>query len=101
MIIPTQGEVSTAGGLLYGTPSGYQSYITGLNFVNLNSYVLEVYLYRQIPNSKKLLYKFSLDAEDVVEDDTPYILNHGDYIWAKSSVAGTQFVVMGSESRIN
>ena len=101
MIIPAQGDVSTVGGLIYGPPINTQSYITGLSFVNLNAYVLEVYLYRKIPNTKKLLYKFTLDAKDVVEDDTPYVLDYGDYIWAKSSVSGTQFVVMGSASRIN
>lgn len=101
MIITAQGDVSTVGGLIYGTPVNNQSYITGLSFTNLSAYVLEVYLYRKVSNSKKLLYKFTLDAGDIVEDDTAYVLDYGDYLWAKSSVSGTQFVVMGSVSRIN
>lgn len=101
MIITAQGEVSTVGGLIYGPPINNQSYITGLSFVNLNAYVLEVYLYRKIPNTKKLLYKFNLDAGDIVEDDTAYVLDYGDYLWAKSSVTGTDFIVMGSVSRVS
>jgi len=99
MIITSQGDLNVGGGVIYGPPVNNQGYITGMSFTNLSSFVLEVYLYRKVPNSKKLLYKLTLDAGDIVEDDTEYVLDYGDYLWAKSSVTGTQFVIMGSVSR--
>lgn len=100
-IILTQGDVTTTGAMIYGAPTGYQAYLTGMVFNNSSAYVLEVYIYRKSLNNKKLIYKFTLDANDHVEDDTEYVLDSGDFIWAKSSVSGTDFIIMGSTSKVN
>lgn len=63
-----------------------------LRFRNASSYVLTLSRYSKKSNRTDIIYQYTLAAGDTVLDATQYLLNNGDILYARSSVAGTTYV---------
>lgn len=98
--ITAQGNVATGGGgIIYQPSSGYEGTVHNLSFANSSNaaYILNVYIRRQASVSNILLYRLVLSAGDMVDDGNTYELDEGDYLYASSSVANTNYNVSGVE----
>jgi hypothetical protein len=68
-----------------------------MRFNNSIAYTLTVSKYTLATSSTTQVYSINLSAGDTVTDTIKYHLDEGDYITATSSVAGTTFIVEGSD----
>jgi hypothetical protein len=68
-----------------------------MRFNNSIAYTLTVSKYTSATSSTTQVYSINLSAGDTVTDTFKYHLDEGDYITATSSVAGTTFIIEGSD----
>jgi hypothetical protein len=68
-----------------------------MRFNNPIAYILTVSKYTAATASTTKVYSINLSAGDTVTDTFNYHLDEGDYITATSSVAGTTFIIEGSD----
>jgi hypothetical protein len=85
-------------GVIYRTESGYEANISNIRFTNIDNtpYVVELYKVTS-KGSKILLYKINVNANNIVNDDTPYKLANGTYLMAKSDKPNTNYAINGEE----
>ena len=92
-----QGTLSTSGTVLHTGPDNNISELYSMRFNNSIAYTLTVSKYTLATSSTTQVYSINLSAGDTVTDTFKYHLDEGDYITATSSVAGTTFIIEGSD----
>ena len=92
-----QGTLSTSGTILHTAPENNISELYSMRFNNSIAYTLTVSKYTLATSSTTQVYSINLSAGDTVTDTFKYHLDEGDYITATSSVAGTTFIIEGSD----
>lgn len=93
-----QGEVTIKGVKLFQPIVEKTMRITKIVFNNINSvpYIVELYRYNYDSGQNIfLLNKFELNAGDSVQDHTVYLIDSRDYLFAKTNVEGTIYVLEG------
>ena len=90
------GQLSILGTVIHtGATSNGLSIISHLKFNNTIPYVLTLSIYKADTAITTVLYTLNLAAGDIVTDDVNYGLEFGDQLIATSSVAGTNYYVLG------
>jgi hypothetical protein len=92
-----QGTLSTSGTILHTAPENNISELYSMRFNNPVAYTLTVSKHTAATSSTTQVYSINLSAGDTVTDTFKYHLDEGDYITATSSVAGTTFIIEGSD----
>ena len=94
-----QGELSsTSSGTLLATGTLSTSLLDKLLIIRLHNplaYVVSLYKYESLTNTKVLLYNLSLSAGDTLTDNLAYSLNAGDQIIGYSDIPGTTYYTYG------
>ena len=89
-----QGELGLTDTILHSNNVyGGLSFTSMLRFRNSSAYTLTVSRYSKKTNRTDIVYQYALSAGDTVLDSSQYILNYGDILYARSSVAGTTYMV--------
>lgn len=100
--IQIQGTLSTAIDTLFTPVYGTKAIFTNLRFNNRVDANYTLYLYYKNSDTAQpfLLYKFELEAGDVVNDDTSYEIPYGGYLSGFASTNSVQFVINGMEEQV-
>jgi hypothetical protein len=95
--IQFDGTLPTTIGNVYTPEFGFKAVFTNIRFNNKADSAYTIWLFFKINNNAApfLLYKFELDAGDVVNDDTVYELPFGAYLVGLSSIDTVQYVISG------
>ena len=92
------GELSITGTVLHtGTNGSFLSKLTAIKFNNPAAYQLTISLYKADTSLTTVLYTLTLDAGDIVNDQTVYQLNDGDQLIATSNIVGTNYYAAGAD----
>lgn len=97
MLISSQGVVNSTSKTIYAPVSNYEATLTNLRISNSQAYQISLYRYIKQTNNKTLLYTLQLEAGDIVDDDTTYLLKSGDYLELSSNKDDTSYVVNGHQ----
>jgi hypothetical protein len=90
-----QGELGTTDTIIKSVSpaQGSLGSVATMRFRNPAAYVLTVSRYSKKNNRTDVLYQYTLSAGDTVLDMNLYLLEAGDILYAKSSIAGTTYVI--------
>ncbi len=100
MLISSQGVVNSTTKPIYAPVSNYEATLTNVRISNPQAYSISLYRYIKQTNNKTLLYSLELDAGDIVNDDTTYLLKSGDYLELSSNIDNTSYVINGNQIQI-
>lgn len=96
--IYAQGSVNSPGKSIYTPRSSYEGHVSNIKISNIAAYTISLFRYIKSTDSTVLMYKFILDAGDIINDTTTYDLKAGDSLYLETNTSSTIYVVTGIEN---